>query len=81
MIQGVDYQKHVPAAMRKNRFKVIESNVSSLVVSETVYQVREGGSELLIGHTFHKSLWFDKDTLECWSYDGSKLLAKVERLK
>lgn len=42
MIQGVDYQKHVPEAMRKNRFKVIESNVSSLVVSETVYQVREG---------------------------------------
>ena len=81
MIQGVDYQKHIPSAMRKNRFKVIESNVSSLIASETVYQVRERSGELLIGHTFHKSLWFDRDTLECWSHDGSKLLAKVERLK
>ncbi|QPD96295.1 hypothetical protein [Enterobacter phage N5822] len=43
--------------------------------------MRERSGELLIGHTFHKSLWFDKDTLECWSHDGSKLLAKVERLK
>ncbi|QPD96237.1 hypothetical protein [Enterobacter phage N5822] len=38
MIKGVDYQKHIPSAMRKNRFKVIESNVSSLIVSETVYR-------------------------------------------
>lgn len=81
MIQGAEYKKHVPAFMQKNRFKVTQSAVSSLLVSETVYQVRERSDELLIGHTFHKSLWFDKDTLECWSHDGSKLLAKVERLK
>lgn len=81
MIDGVEYKKHVSKSMQANKFKVIESCVSSLQVGETVYQVRQRGDALLIGHTFHKSLWFDRETLSCHSMDGGKLLARVERLK
>nr|DAI80191.1 MAG TPA: hypothetical protein [Caudoviricetes sp.] len=81
MIEGVEYKKHLSKGMQANKFKVIESCVSSLQVGETVYQVRQRADALLIGHTFHKSLWFDRETLECYSREGCKLLAKVERLK
>lgn len=81
MIEGVEYKKHVSKSMQANKFKVIESCVASLQVGETVYQVRQRGDALLIGHTFHKSLWFDSKTLSCHSREGGKLLAKVERLK
>lgn len=76
-----DYVRHIPKSMLANRFKVLESHVSSFVAGETVYQVRERPGTLLIGHTFHKSLWFDRDTLECYSREGGKLLVKVERIK
>lgn len=76
-----DYARHIPKSMLANRFKVLESNVSTFVAGETVYQVRERPETLLIGHTFHKSLWFDRDTLECGSIEGDRLLVKVERIK
>lgn len=76
-----DYARHIPKSMLANRFKVLESNVSTFVAGETVYQVRERPGMLLIGHTFHKSLWFDRDTLECRSIEGDRLLVKVERIK
>lgn len=76
-----DYTRHIPKSMLANRFKVLESCVSSFTVGETVYQIRERPGTLLIGHTFHKSLWFDRDTLECYSREGGKLLVKVERIK
>lgn len=81
MIQGVEYTLHIPRSMLANRFKVTYSDISIFTVGETVYQIRQRGGYLLIGHTFHRSLDFDTETLECWSHDGSKLLAKVERLK
>lgn len=81
MIEGVEYKKHVSKSMQANKFKVVDSCVTSLQVGETVYQVRQRGDALLIGHTFQKSLWFDSETLECHSREGGKLLAKVERLK
>lgn len=77
----IEYTRHIPKNMLASRFKVIDSCVSSFAVGDTVYQVRERPSMLLIGHNFHKSLWFDRDSLECWSNDKTKLLAKVERLK
>lgn len=77
----MDYKRHIPKSMLANRFKVLESNVSSFTAGETVYQVRERPGMLLIGHTFHKSLWFDRDTLECRSIEGDRLLVKVERIK
>ena len=76
-----DYARHILKSMLANRFKVLESNVSTFVAGETVYQVRERPETLLIGHTFHKSLWFDRDTLECRSIEGDRLLVKVERIK
>lgn len=76
-----DYVRHIPKSMLANRFKVLESCVSSFIVGETVYQIRERPGTLLIGHTFHKSLWFDRDTLECRSIEGDRLLVKVERIK
>lgn len=76
-----DYARHIPKSILANRFKVLESNVSTFVAGETVYQVRERPETLLIGHTFHKSLWFDRDTLECRSIEGDRLLVKVERIK
>ena len=76
-----DYARHIPKSMLANRFKVLESDVLSLVVGETVYQIRERPGTLLNGHTFHKSHWFDRDTLECRSIEGDRLLAKVERIK
>lgn len=76
-----DYARHIPKSMLANRFKVLESNVSTFVAGDTVYQVRERPETLLIGHTFHKSLWFDRDTLECRSIEGDRLLVKVERIK
>ena len=76
-----DYARHIPKSMLANRFKVLASNVSTFVAGETVYQVRERPETLLIGHTFHKSLWFDRDTLECRSIEGDRLLVKVERIK
>nr|DAG08162.1 MAG TPA: hypothetical protein [Caudoviricetes sp.] len=81
MIQGIEYTRHIPKSMLANRFKVTYSDISLFTVGETVYQIRQRGGYLLIGHTFHRSLDFDPETLECWSIDGSKLLAKVERLK
>jgi hypothetical protein len=81
MIQGVDYVRHVPKSMLENRFKVIESNISTFTPGETVYQVRDKGQKLLIGHTFHRSLDFDRETLECHSIVDGRLLAKVERIK
>lgn len=77
----MSYVRHIPKGMLANRFKVLESCVSSFIVGETVYQVRERPGMLLIGHTFHKSLWFDRDTLECRSIEGDRLLVKVERIK
>lgn len=77
----IDYTRHIPKGMLANRFKVLESNVSSFAAGEIVYQVRERPETLLIGHTFHKSLWFDRDTLECRSIEGDRLLVKVERIK
>lgn len=81
MIQGVDYQRHVPQALRKHAYKVTYSVISSLLVGQTVYRIREKPGYLLIGHTFHRSMPFDREKLECWSNDGSKLLAKVEIIK
>lgn len=81
MIQGVDYQRHIPKAMRQFSYKVTYSVISSLLVGETVYRIREKPDHLLIGHNFHKSMPFDPVTLECWSLDGERLLAKVERIK
>lgn len=81
MIQGIDYQRHVPKAMQKFAYKVTYSVISSLKVGETVYRVRERPDHLLIGHTFHRSMSFDRETLECWSNDGERLLAKVEIIK
>lgn len=77
----MDYTRHIPKGMLANRFKVLESCVSSFIVGETVYQIRERPETLLIGHTFHKSLWFDRDTLECRSIEGDRLLVKVDRIK
>lgn len=76
-----DYVRHIPKGMLANRFNVLESNVSSFTAGEIVYQVRERPGTLLIGHTFHKSLWFDRDTLEFRSIEGDRLLVKVERIK
>lgn len=81
MITGVDYQKHIPAAMRKNRFRVVYGTTSSLVEGDEVYLIRDRGDKWLIGHTFHKSLDFDPETLECHSIVDGRLLAKVERIK
>lgn len=81
MIQGVDYQRHIPAAMRQHSYKVTYSVISSLLEGETVYRIRQKPDHLLIGHTFHKSMPFDPETLECWSNDGERLLAKVEKIK
>lgn len=75
-----DYTPHRSEAMRKCRYKVLYSAVSVLKEGETVYRVRDKKSYLLIGHTFHKSLDFDPQTLECHSFSG-KLLAKVEPIK
>ncbi len=77
----MNYVRHIPKGMLANRFKVLESHVSTFVAGETVYQVRERPETLLIGHTFHKSLWLDRDTLECRSIEGDRLLVKVERIK
>lgn len=76
MTQGVEYVRHVPQAMRKHTYKVTYSVISSLKEGETVYRIREKPDYLLIGHTFHCSMPFDRESLECWSNDGSKLLAK-----
>lgn len=35
-----DYVRHIPKGMLANRFKVLESNVSSFTAGEIVYQVR-----------------------------------------
>lgn len=81
MIQGVEYTKHIPKSMAQNRFRVTFSDISIFSVGETVYQVRQRGGYLLIGHSFHRSLDFDPETLECHSIVDGRLLAKVERLK
>lgn len=81
MIPGVDYKRHIPKSMAANRFKVVYSDISTFTVGETVYQVRQRGGYLLIGHTFHRSLDFNPETLECHSVIDGRLLAKVERLK
>lgn len=81
MIQGVSYTRHIPKSMLANRFKVVYSDISIFTVGETVYQLRQRGGNLLIGHTFHSSLDFDPKTLECHSIVDGRLLAKVERLK
>lgn len=81
MIQGVEYKRHIPKSLKANRFKVIFSELSSIKAGEEVYQLRQKGNKLLIGHTFHKSFDFDPETLECHSIVDGRLLAKVERIK
>lgn len=81
MIQGVEYKRHIPKAMLANRFKVTFSALSIFKGGEEVYLIRDKGSKLLIGHTFHRSMDFDRETLECHSIDGGRLLAKFERIK
>lgn len=81
MIQGVDYVRHIPKAMAQHKYKVTFSCISSLQEGETVYKIREKPGKLLIGHTFHKSIDFDPETLECHSIVDGRLLAKVERIK
>lgn len=76
-----DYTPHRSEVMRKYRYKVVFSDISSLKEGETVYRIRDKHTSLLIGHTFHKSLEFDPQTLECHSIIDGKLLAKVERIK
>lgn len=75
-----DYIPHRSEAMQKYRYKVVFSAISSLKEGETVYRIRDKHSYLLIGHTFHKSLDFATQKLECHSISG-KLLAKVEPIK
>lgn len=81
MIQGVEYKRHIPKAMLENRFKVTFSDLSIFQEGEEVYTVRDKGKTLLIGHTFHRSMDFDRETLECHSIVDGRLLAKVERIK
>lgn len=81
MIQGVEYKRHIPKAMAQNAYKVTFSCISSLQEGETVYKVRDKGDKLLIGHTFHRSMDFDRETLECHSIVDGRLLVKVERIK
>ena len=76
-----DYTRHIPKTMLANKFKIVFSDVKTLREGEVVYQQRERAGELLIGHTFHNSLWFDIETLECHSVADSRLLVKVERIK
>jgi hypothetical protein len=67
--------------MLANQFKIVFSDVKTLREGDVVYQQRARGRELLIGHTFHNSLWFDVETLECHSIVDGRLLVKVERIK
>lgn len=76
-----DYTRHIPKTMLANKFKIVFSNVKTLREGEVVYQQRERAGELLIGHTFHNSLWFDAETLECHSIVDGRPLVKVERIK
>jgi hypothetical protein len=81
MIHGVEYKRHIPKAMLANRFKVTFSTISIFKEGEEVYTIRDRGNKLLIGHTFHRSMDFDRETLECHSISDGRLLAKVERIK
>lgn len=81
MIQGVEYKRHIPKSMAQHAYKVTYSCISSLKEGETVYKIREKVGLLLIGHTFHRSLDFDPETLECHSIVDGRLLAKVEKIK
>nr|DAU08394.1 MAG TPA: hypothetical protein [Caudoviricetes sp.] len=76
-----DYTRHIPKTMLANQFKIVFSDVKTLREGDVVYQQRARGRELLIGHTFHNSLWFDVETLECHSIVDGRLLVKVERIK
>ena len=76
-----DYTRHIPKTMLANQFKIVFSDVKTLREGDIVYQQRARGRELLIGHTFHNSLWFDVETLECHSIVDGRLLVKVERIK
>lgn len=76
-----DYTRHIPKTMLANQFKIVFSDVKTLREGDIVYQQRARGRELLIGHTFHNSLWFDIETLECHSIVDGRLLVKVERIK
>lgn len=76
-----DYTRHIPKTMLANQFKILFSEVKTLREGDVVYQQRSRGRELLIGHTFHNSLWFDVETLECHSIVDGRLLVKVERIK
>mgnify|MGYP007090544518 FL=1 len=76
-----DYTRHIPKTMLANQFKIVFSEVKTLRDGDVVYQQRSRGRELLIGHTFHNSLWFDVETLECHSIVDGRLLVKVERIK
>lgn len=75
------YTRHIPKTMLANKFKIVFSDVKTLREGEVVYQQRERSGELLIGHTFHNSLWLDAETLECHSIADGRLLVKVERIK
>lgn len=76
-----NYVRHIPKTMLANRFKIVYSEIKSLKEGEVVYQLRARGGELLIGHTFHNSLWFNAETLECHSIVNGNLIVKVERIK
>lgn len=76
-----DYTRHIQKTMLANQFKIVLSEVKTLREGDVVYQQRSRGRELLIGHTFHNSLWFDVETLECHSIVDGRLLVKVERIK
>ena len=81
MIPGVEYTRHIPKAMREFRYKVVYSDTAMFKPGDEVYKVREKPGKLLIGFTFHRSLDFDPETLECYSIVDGRLLAKVERIK
>lgn len=81
MISGVDYQKHVPKTMRAHAYRITQSEISTLKVGQTVYRQRERADALLIGHTFHDSLWVDRETLKCHSIHDGRLLMTVEKIK
>ena len=76
-----NYTPHRSEVMRKYRYKVVFSAISALKEGEEVCRIRDKHTSLLIGHSFHKSLDFDPQTLECHSIIDGKLLAKVERIK
>lgn len=66
------------------RFRVIESNCTSLKVGDVVKPIKILNGNLLIGHSYYKALPFEGDingvmTCDCLLNPG-KILAKIERI-